>query len=87
MKKLNETKIEYQIVHDYASLFKIGQKVFLKSNPKLILTVINIIDDLVEARWQKEGNTYKNYFPPQSLLQYKYAGLVYDQTKENTDVL
>lgn len=82
MKKLNKADIQYQIVHDFASLFKIGQKVFLRSNPKLVLTVINIIDDLVEASWEKENKTYKNYFPPQSLLQYNYAGLIYWNNNE-----
>lgn len=79
MKKLNETEIEYQIVHDYASLFKLGEKVFLKDKPDKPLTVIDIVDDLVVVSITRG---HKHYVEPQSLLQYKYAGLVYWNNNE-----
>lgn len=82
MKHLKPTDIQYQIVHDYTSCFKEGQKVFLKSNPELPLTVIAITEDLIEIGWQKDNEFYKNYFPPQCLLQYNYAGLVYWKNNE-----
>lgn len=79
MKNLKPTKIEYQIVHDYASLFKLGEKVFLKDKPDKPLIVTNIVDGLVEVCICKGCS---GYFEPQSLLQYKYAGLVYWNNNE-----
>lgn len=78
MKKLNE-KIEYQIVHDYASLFKIGEKVFLKDKPQTAMTVTDIVDDLVVV---SIARGHKSYIEPQLLLQYNYAGLIFWNNNE-----
>lgn len=73
---------EYQIVHDSTSCFKIGEKVFLKSNPKITLTVTAIQNEIIEVSWTEGSTNKKKYWPPQCLLQYKYAGLIWWKDEE-----
>ena len=76
---LNKNDIQYQVKFDRSRYFGLGQKVFLKSNPELPLTVTNIGEkyNTVEVSWMdKQGCFNETDFPPECLLPYEYAGLI-----------
>jgi hypothetical protein len=65
--------IRWHSVHD----FKIGEKVFLKSNPDWPMEVCDIQDNKVLTCWNDiYGHKQCCDFPPECMLQYKFAGLI-----------
>lgn len=67
---------QYTIKHDSVDEFKVGEEVFLKSNPEHVMSVLNLGDDMVGCVWFNNGEVHKCTFPPECILQYKYAGLI-----------
>ena len=68
---------QYQIRFNSVNDFKLGEEVFLKSNPEHPMIVNSLNEYFVEVYWkQEDGSLYFHQFPPQSILPYKYAGLV-----------
>lgn len=68
---------QYSVSHDKASCFKAGEAVFLKSNPNIKLTVHSANEATVTIIFQSESDRLQIHeFPPQCLLQYRYAGLL-----------
>ena len=82
--KKNNLKLcdwQYTIRHTNANCFKIGEKVFLKSNPEHQMIVYFIEGNNVTTIWFTKTNEMQLCkFSPECILQYKYAGLlVYKQ--------
>lgn len=76
---------QYTVRHTSVDCFVIGELVFLKSNPECPMTVTSMTDKRVSTNWYSlDGKLQTCDFPPECILQYKYAGL---QTyKLNTNV-
>lgn len=73
---------QYTIIHQDTSCFKEGNLVFLKSNPEIPMTVVEIGGLLVYVTWlNKLGDANYQAFPPQTLLQYKLACFVTGRRK------
>jgi len=67
----------YTIKHDNVNCFNIGEKVFLKSNPEILMKVHSVNKNTVTTIWFNKLNEIQfNEFPPECILQYKYAGLL-----------
>jgi hypothetical protein len=79
--ELSLCKWQYTISHNNPNDFKIGEIVFLKSNPDYELVVCAINENTITVMWNNFGHkTESNEFPPQCILQYKYASLLtYDR--------
>jgi len=71
-RQLKKIPWQYTIRHQHVLNFQIGEKVFLKSNPEVPLVVISITSDAIYCRCP-QGEL--EYFLPQTILQYKWAGL------------
>jgi len=69
--ELKKLDWQYLISHNSEKCFKIGEWVFLKSNPELPLKISQLKNGQVSC----QINDIVAVFPPQCLLQYKYAGL------------
>jgi len=68
---------QYTIRHTDVNFFVCGEKVFLKSNPEHLMTVHSINKKTITTIWYTKTNEMQlNEFPPECILQYKYAGLV-----------
>lgn len=71
--------LQYEIRHININCFKIGEEVFLKSNPECTMKVYGFSED------NKQILTLFGYdielFPPECLLQYRYAGLLIGRKK------
>jgi len=68
---------QYYVKYEFTLNFVIGDKVFLKSNPEIILEVMDIDNDNVYCEYDNK----KIGFSPQVLLHIKYAGLkIYKKT-------
>ena len=68
---------QYTIRHHDTLSFVRGQKVFLKSSSALEMVVHDIIGDKIITRWKNVHNCLQYHsFPPECILQYRYAGLV-----------
>lgn len=77
MKNIKKTDLQYEIRHHTTDKFKIGESVFLKSNPEWPMTVTHIGEKEVTTTWNNlYGTPQHASFPPQSILQYRYAGLI-----------
>lgn len=81
-------KVEYQflISHKLSKNFNIGEKIFLKSNPEIIMTVHSIKNNMVLCYWY--DNNYEmqfSEFPPECVLQYKYRVLLL-HSKTNANI-
>jgi hypothetical protein len=65
---------QYEIRHTDVNYFKIGEEVFLKSNPEISMKVCGFSEDskqvVVKLAYEKIS------FPPECVLQYRYAGLL-----------
>lgn len=67
---------QYTVRHQNTSSFLIGEKVFLKSNPEQILSVTSIGKNSITVSWVDfRGGVLLHSFPPQCILQYRYASL------------
>lgn len=89
-KKFNSdelVKVEYQflIKHETPENFNIGEKVFLKSNPEIVLLVHSIKNDKVLCYWYSNGEIQFSEFPPECVLQYKYRVLL-SHSKINANI-
>lgn len=74
---------QYQVRYNSVDDFKLGQEVFLKSNPECPMVVNSLHENMVGVYWKLEnGDLDFHEFPPQCLLPYKFAGLV--NYKNNT---
>lgn len=62
---------QYEIRHTDINCFKIGEEVFLKSNPEILMRVHEISEILLVL-----VNDHLESFPPEVLLQYKYRPLL-----------
>jgi hypothetical protein len=74
--ELGKCEWQYQVVHQTTEKFKSGELVFLKSNPECPMKVLLINPKEVLCIPVNGKNIYN--FPPQCLLQYRYAGLETD---------
>lgn len=72
--ELKLMKYQYAVSHETPLKFKIGEKVFLKSNPEVVLVVVDVTLDSVIVK--VKNGVEEMSFPPQCLLQYKFAGLI-----------
>lgn len=71
---------QYQIRHEDTVMFAVGELVFLKSNPEMPLTVKEVCSNDVVVCWLHEGVEQSCEFPPECILQYRFAALkVYKQ--------
>lgn len=74
---LRHSKIQYVVRHTSSNMFKAGESVFLKSNPEVKLIVFDTSDKEVEVVHANDLACFEHMtFPPECLLQYRYAGLV-----------
>jgi hypothetical protein len=73
---LKKVLYQYMIRHTNINKFKIGELVFLKSNPEhgMLVRSLNIRNNKVEVLILVSGEIYS--FVPEVLLQYKYSGLL-----------
>lgn len=79
---LKLSKAQHTIKWKKTSDFKINEKVFLKSNINLILNVCDLDESDVTVTWlDKENKRQYTKFPPECILQYKYAGLITYQNR------
>ena len=63
---------QYIICHLTIDCFKIGEIIFLKSNPEYPMIMLSSVDNKIICE-----DLYGNYeIPPQCLLQYKYASML-----------
>jgi len=68
---------QYTIRHTDINRFVSGEKVFLKSNPEQPMTVHSVNEKSITTIWYTESNEMQLCeFPPECILQYKYAGLL-----------
>ena len=68
---------QYSIRHTSVNTFECGEKIFLKSSPSVQMEVYSINDKYITAFWYTENNEKTFYdFVPETILQYKYAGLM-----------
>jgi hypothetical protein len=73
---------QYTIVYHDTSSFRIGDLVFLKSNPEFPMTVVDVTDMYVYTMWMnKQGEYQQHGFIPQIVLQYRYACFVTGKRK------
>ena len=70
---------QYEIKHNSIDDFKVGEEVFLKSNPETPMKVYGFSEDKKSVLTSMGDNKYS--FPPECLLQYKYAGLLIAKRK------
>jgi len=77
---LNNLKLQnwqYTIRHTDVNNFIRGEKVFLKSNPECPMTVHKVNLKSVTTKWYAANNEIQICeFPPECILQYKYAGMI-----------
>lgn len=74
---LKKCDLQYQVRHKSTDKFKVGEIVFLKSNPEWPMKVAFIDNEEVTCEWKNSlGNLEGASFPPECLLQYVYAGLI-----------
>jgi len=66
-------EFQYEIRHTDINCFKIGEEVFLKSNPERPMKVCGFSEDNKQVLTMFDY--YIELFPPECLLQYRYAGL------------
>ena len=67
---------QYTIRHDNVNSFVHGEKVFLKSNPEHPMTVHSVNEKSITTIWYNIYNEIQLCeFPPECILQYKYAAL------------
>ncbi len=67
---------QYTIRHTKASEFIRGEKVFLKSNPEHEMIVHSVNEKNITTIWYSTDKEMQICeFPPECILQYKYAGL------------
>lgn len=72
---------QYEVIHRKPTDFKIGEEVFLKSSPDRKMKVRSIGEKNVITSWiGTDGKGHMHSFPPQYILQYKYAALLVDRT-------
>jgi len=81
--KLISCDWQYLISHFDISKFRIGEKVFLKSNLEVPLIISNIIENKIFCVWSSDKESYEHDFLPHMLLHYKYAGLLIYKRKYN----
>ena len=76
--------IQYKIIHKNVDDFKVGEKVFLKSNPETEMEVIylNEEDNVVICQWYFKDEKHIYEFIPQCILQFKYASEMKYKNKE-----
>jgi len=75
--ELRLSDYQHEIRHINTKLFSVGEKVFLKSNPECQMTVYSINKNNATVRWHNKKNEIEMCsFPPECILQYKYAGLL-----------
>jgi DNA-directed RNA polymerase subunit RPC12/RpoP len=68
---------QYTIRHMDVNCFVCGEKVFLKSNPEHPMTVHSVNKSTITTIWYTKTNEMQLCeFPPECILQYKYAGLI-----------
>jgi len=63
---------QYSVIHKDVTCFRLGEKVFLKSNPEYPMMVSSLKEDTVVVA--RGLNQYE--FPPECLLQYKCRPLL-----------
>lgn len=74
---LNLCNWQYTIKYHDTSSFVRGEQVFLKSNPEHLMIICDITRDKITTTWKTAyGDTQYYEFPPECILQYKYAGLI-----------
>ena len=73
---LSKCSFQYSVRHNDVNLFKVGESVFLKSNPEHKMLVAKLNCDDVSVKWfDNSGNVQICNFPPECILQYKYSAL------------
>lgn len=73
---------QYTVIHHDTSSFKVGDQVFLKSNPEFPMTVVAIAHGEVFTTWVNAlGAPMKWHWKPQLILQYRYACFVTGRRK------
>ena len=77
---VNELRLcdmQYKMRHINVNNFNEGEKVFLKSNPEHEMTVFNINKGTITVISENdEGEISLIEFPPECILQYRFAGLM-----------
>ena len=68
---------QYTIRHKNTNNFLYGEKVFLRSNPEIEMKVRSVGTNTIHTKWQiRSGKVTTNNFPPECILQYRYAELI-----------
>jgi len=62
---------QYQIIHRDTNCFKIGERVFLKSNPEVPMNVHSIDEYTQKVICDHDGDLLP--FKPECILQYEYS--------------
>jgi len=77
--KCNDLRLcdwQYAVRHESTDCFNIGETVFLKSNPESPMEVVKKKDEHLVCEWHsKDGILQTCEYYPQTILQYKFAGL------------
>lgn len=71
--QLKRISLQYMVTHTRAGAFKVGEKVFFKANPEEPMKVMNVEGKMVQV---KNSLGYGMEFLPETILQYRYAGLM-----------
>lgn len=75
---------QYTIRHTSVNDFVCGDKVFLKSNPEHSMIVHSINEKTITTYWYTKSNELSLCeFIPETILQFKYAGLMTYKEKYN----
>ncbi len=75
---------QYYIRHFSSECFVMGEQVFLKSNPEVLMTVHSLYDESVICCWRSiDGQIQLSEFSCQCILHYKFRQLriYYDKYK------
>ena len=80
MKLINDLRVcdwQYEICHLETNLFVTGEIVFMKSSAHYPMIVCFIGKKEVSTLWENtSGEMQCESFPPECILQYRYAGLL-----------
>ena len=83
-KDLNKCSWQYAVRHQSTDNFCVGENIFLGSNPEVPMIVLKVHEKEIYANViDLLGNINTYTFPPQCVLQYKYASLIVYKDKYN----
>lgn len=81
-KDLVACDFQHTVRHKDVNCFIPGERVFLKSNPEHVMWVHSVMKNSITTVWHTGRNKIRTCnFPPECILQYRYAGLLIYKNK------